>query len=179
MKLLLCGVDSRTCSSPDRVRKVKSISRDIIYTIFNGRVKTAKHITLGMTLKSITSSRKIVDLINKFGHCCSYNIIEELETEATHSACNTVNISPEDAILKPHLCTGVAYDNYDRFVETCTGKDSSHDTVGIFHRNVQTNDSCIPRESDDYTVPSASKKRRTFDALVPELRQYSKKTFIS
>lgn len=93
-----------------------------------------------MTLESITSSRKVIDLINKFGHCCSYNVIEELETEATFSACNTVNISPEDAILAPNLCTGVAFDNYNRFVETCTGKDSLQDTVGIFYQNVQTAD---------------------------------------
>lgn len=47
---------------------------------------------------------------------------------ATFSACDTINISPEDAVLAPNLCTGVAFDNYDGR----TGKDSLYDTVGIF-----------------------------------------------
>ncbi|KAK0176635.1 hypothetical protein PV328_000752 [Microctonus aethiopoides] len=36
MKLLLCGADSKTYSSPDRVAKIKSITQDIIDTVFNG-----------------------------------------------------------------------------------------------------------------------------------------------
>ncbi|XP_071649784.1 uncharacterized protein [Temnothorax longispinosus] len=71
MRNLLCGIDSRTQKSSDCARKVDSISQDIIYAIHHGRMKTSKHMTLGMTLKSITSSRKVVNLMNKFGH--SYN----------------------------------------------------------------------------------------------------------
>ncbi|CAH1961097.1 unnamed protein product [Acanthoscelides obtectus] len=128
-----------------------------------------------MTLKSITSSRKVINLINKFGHCCSYNVIEELETEATFSECNSVNISPEGAILTPNLCTGVAFDNCDRYVETCTGKDSLHETVGILYQNIQTDDDYTPRGSNDNVEPPVHKKRRTFDAIIPELSQYVKK----
>lgn len=29
--------------------------------------------------------------------------------------------------------TNIAYDNYDRFVETLCGKDTLHDTVGIIY----------------------------------------------
>ena len=94
-------------------------------------METSKHITLGVTLKAITSSRKVVDLINKLGHCCSYNTIEELETEATFFMSSKNNICPDDTTLLPDLCTGVAYDNLDRFIETCSDKDTLHDTVGI------------------------------------------------
>jgi len=31
--------------------------------------------------------------------------------------------------------TGVAFDNFDRFVETSSGKDTLHDTVGIIYQN--------------------------------------------
>lgn len=89
-----------------------------------------------MLLKSLTSSRKVVDVINKFGHCCSYNVTEELETEVTYSLCNKSNVCPEDTILSPKHCIGVAFDNYDRFVETCNGKVTLHDTVGILYQNV-------------------------------------------
>lgn len=51
----------------------------------NSNIKTAKHICLGIALKSLTSSRKVVDIMNHYEHCISYNAIEELETEATFS----------------------------------------------------------------------------------------------
>ncbi|GFW80338.1 uncharacterized protein TNCV_2944711 [Trichonephila clavipes] len=35
--------------------------------------------------------------------------------------------------------TGVAYDNFDRFVETTNGKDTLHDTVGIIYQNIEAN----------------------------------------
>ena len=112
-------------------------------------MKTSKHMTLGMTLKSIRSSRKVFDLMKKFGHCCSYNVVEELETEATSSACNAFNVSPEDALLAPYYCTGLAFDNYDRFVETTSDKDTLHDTVGIFYQHVSKVDSSALNQSRD------------------------------
>lgn len=179
LRNLLCGIDSRTQKSSDCARKIDSISQDIIYAVHHGKMKTSKHITLGMTLKSITSSRKVVDLMNKFGHCCSYNVVEELETEVTSSACNAFNVSPEDAILAPNYCTGVAFDNFDRFVETTSGKDTLHDTVGIFYQNISDIDSSVSSESRDSTndsqYQSAAKRRRTLDPIVPALQQYTKK----
>lgn len=179
MQNLLCGIDSRTLKSSDCARKVNSISQDIIYAIHHGRMKTSKHMTLGMTLKSITSSRKVVDLMNRFGHCCSYNVVEELETEATSSVCNAFNVSPEDAILVPNYCTGVAFDNFDRFVETTSGKDTLHDTVGIFYQNICEIDSSALNESQESIntekYQSAAKRRRSLDPIMPELQQYTKK----
>ena len=34
------------------------------------------------------------------------------------------------------LATGVAWDNWDRFVNTLTGKDTLHDTVGVCYQVV-------------------------------------------
>lgn len=176
MRNLLCGIDSRTQKSSDCTRKVDSISQDIIYAIHHGRMKISKHMTLGMTLKSITSNRKVVDLMNKFGHCCSYNVVEELETEATSSACNVLNVSREDALLAPNYCTGVAFDNFDRFVETTSGKDTLHDTVGIFYQNISEIDSSTLNESRDSTnrleYQSAAKRRRSLDPIVRKCARY-------
>ena len=34
----------------------------------------------------------------------------------------------------PEFNTGIAWDNFDRFVETKSGKDTLHDTVGIAYQ---------------------------------------------
>ncbi|GFS75832.1 hypothetical protein TNCV_4665081 [Trichonephila clavipes] len=92
--------------------------------------------SLGMTVKSLTSSRKKINILNRLGHCCNYNTLEELETEATISSVNRSQICPPDIIQSPSLSTGVAFDNFDRYVDTLTGKDTLHDTVGIIYQNV-------------------------------------------
>lgn len=138
IRTLICRKDSRTVKSFGCSRKVDSIAQDLVYAIHQGKLKTSKHITLGITMKSITSSRKVIDLLNKYGQCCSYNTIEELEAEATFSTLARSVICPEDIRLSPFYSTGVAFDNYDRFVETSSGKDTLHDTVGIIYQNVQT-----------------------------------------
>ncbi|GFW31675.1 uncharacterized protein TNCV_4683471 [Trichonephila clavipes] len=119
---------------------------------------------LGMTLKSLTSSRKIIDIINRYGHCISYQGIEELETETT-----------------------VAYDNFDCFVETTNGKDTLHDTVGIIYQNIEANtieESEIPQKlnmseasitNNENNLPHSTKKRRTFEAISTEEIPYPKK----
>ncbi|GFY14284.1 hypothetical protein TNCV_3614721 [Trichonephila clavipes] len=89
-----------------------------------------------MTVKSLTSSRKMINILNRLGHCCNYNTLEELETEATISSVNRSQIFPPDIMEIPSLSTGVAFDNCDRYVDTLTGKDTLHDTVRIIYQNV-------------------------------------------
>ena len=65
--------------------------------------------------------------------------------------------------LKPNLNTGIAFDNYDRYVETLTGKNTLHDTVGIAYQdiiepNAENGASCSnvelePSSEVDFTVP--------------------------
>ena len=36
-------------------------------------------------LKSITGSRKVIETLNRFGHCISYHTVESLETDLAMS----------------------------------------------------------------------------------------------
>ncbi|CAH2096461.1 unnamed protein product [Euphydryas editha] len=179
LQSVICGPDKRTRNSSNCLRKINSISQDVIYATHHGKIKTGKHITLAMVLKSITSSRKVIDIINRFGHCCSYNVAEELETEITYSLCKKRNVCPEDTILSPKYCTGVAFDNYDRYVETCNGKDTLHDTVGILYQNIIPDESTPIFESDNSNSNNdlylTVKRRRTLDVIAAELPAYTKK----
>ena len=37
-------------------------------------------------MKSLTGSRKVIEILNRFGHCISYHAVEEIETELTFKA---------------------------------------------------------------------------------------------
>lgn len=92
---------------------------------------------------------------------------------------------PADIIRRPNLCTGVAYDNFDRFVDTRSGKDTLHDTVGIIFQNVDYSETpdiavgprfvCQSEAVDSSTTQTSKKRRRKFDAISHELPAYIKK----
>ncbi|KAG8182251.1 hypothetical protein JTE90_024184 [Oedothorax gibbosus] len=126
---------------------------------------------------SLTSSRKIIDIIHRYGHCISYSAIEELETEATYTSVQKSESCPETIVKSPHLCTGVAFDNFDCFVETKSGKDTLHDTVGIIYQNIDLH---TPDESQFVNLPAANnemhlnsnkRRRRTFEAVTVDVRE--------
>lgn len=133
---LLAGSRSRRQKHAKTNRISNSLAEDAIFNVTSGRVKTTKHLTLGLSLKSLTSSRKVVEIINRYGHCCSYNLAEEIETEITSTSCQRSSRCPEGIIRTKGLHTGLAFDNFDRFVDTSSGKDTLHDTVGIIYQNV-------------------------------------------
>ncbi|GFW88474.1 hypothetical protein TNCV_3552441 [Trichonephila clavipes] len=75
----------------------------------------------------------MINILNRLGHCYNYNTLEEQETEATISSANHSQICPPDIIQSPSLITGVAFDNFDKYVETLIGEDTLHETVGIIY----------------------------------------------
>ncbi|GFX38014.1 hypothetical protein TNCV_3836131 [Trichonephila clavipes] len=132
-----------------------------------------------MTVKGLTSSRKMINILNRLGRCCNYNTLEELETEATISSVNRSQICPPDIIQSPSLSIGVAFDNIDRYVDTLslTEKDTLHDTVAIIYQNVsddydiELNSSSISGNLDILLPPT--KRRRTINEEIPELPSFN------
>ena len=112
-----------------------------MYAATSGDAKPAKH-HLGLVLKSLTGSKLVIELLNRLGHCSSYNVIEGIETELTFSANAPRQLTPHGMKLSKDLGLGVAFDNFDRFVETSSGMNNLHDTVGITYRitNCQLNE---------------------------------------
>ena len=93
-----------------------------------------KHVMLGIAMKSLTGSKKVLEMLNRYGHCISYHTAEEIETEMTFGTREANQVTPHGMIRNPQYGTGVAWDNFDRFVETESGKDTLHDTVGIVYQ---------------------------------------------
>lgn len=174
---LIAGSNRKRKNNQKCIRQIKSYCEDVVYGVYNGRVKTSKHIVLGMSLKSLTSSRKIIDIVHRYGHCISYPAVEELETEATYTSIQASSICPETIVKSPHLFTGVAFDNFDKFVETNNGKDTLHDTVGIIYQNIDldTPDESqlisLPAFNNETTLNSKKRRRRTFEAVIMDVQE--------
>ena len=147
--------------------------------LFMPPVGAMPNLMTGIAFKSLTGSRKIVDILNRLGHSVSYNTAEELETELTFASLENDRTTPAGMSLSPTLCTGVAFDNFDRFVETLSGKDTLHDTVGIAYQDISasaTNEataSDVGTEEIDFDI--SRKRRRKFESEGMDLEPYRKK----
>ena len=108
----------------------------MVFAAASGRRRPAKHLQIGMAIKSLTGRKKVVTMLNRLDHCINYNGTEELETELTYNCSNANQITPAGMSNEKSCSTGLAFDNYDRFTETLSGKDTLHDTVGIAYQTV-------------------------------------------
>lgn len=163
----------RSMNSTKKDKKIASLCNSIIFTMTNGSIKPSTCLTLALATKSITGSRKMINILNRMGFCVSYSLAEELETELAYGCSLQKRILPYGLLAdRPNLRTHIAFDNYDKYVETSTGKDTLHDTVGIVYQNVDpesTNEEAniapsVPIEIDhlDDNNNSTSRRRRKF-----------------
>ena len=125
-------------------RRVSSSVQDAIFNASNGRLKPRKHLLLGLGMKSLTGSRKILEILNHLGHCIGYHTSEELETDFALSLMEHPGVTPENISRQPGLVTGLAWDNFDSNLETLSGKGSLHDTFGICYQYVECKESENP-----------------------------------
>ena len=80
-------------------RRVLSIAQDIIHCASNARVKVPKHVSLAMTVHHLTTSKILITLLNRMGHCSSYDEIQSVDTSL---AMEVVAKSEEYGIVKSH-----------------------------------------------------------------------------
>lgn len=128
----------KTQKTPAKDIKISSICDSILYTMSNGLIKPSSCLSLGIATKSITGSRKMIEILNRMGFCINYNLVEEIETELAYGCSSSESMLPYGLKSNSTLQTHVAFDNFDKFVETSSGKDTLHDTVGIVYQNLDT-----------------------------------------
>ena len=76
-------------------------------------------------------SRKVIEVLHRLGHSISYSAVEEIEIELTFEGKKENHFIPQQMTMDSEAGVGLAFDNFHRFVETLSGKDIPHDTVGI------------------------------------------------
>jgi hypothetical protein len=172
---------SRDLSSAKVERYIEASAEDDIYKATSGRVKPAKHMLLAMGLKSLTGSRKILEIVNHFGHCVGYHTAEEYETQIATTILERNKVLPDGLQPQEGLCTGTAWDNYDESM--------FHDTQGICIQNEAPvlNDTAdpssieTPQDITTYKQSTTSKqpKKRSLDISKTDLEPVRKKVKIS
>ena len=142
-KILYTGSESGPCSSR-KTRLTNSSSADAIFACSGGKLIPGKHLSLGLALKSMTGSKSVVSLLNRFGHCIGDETVRRMDMSFEEAVNQNDTILPSHIQISPNLSTGLAWDNFDINIETLSGANTIHHTYGICYQNI------IPSENSQF-----------------------------
>ena len=116
------------CSNPSDERHVITIGQDIIHSASHARVKTPKHASLAMAVRHLTGSKQIVTILNRLGHCSSYEDIEVIDASLARETLAKADLygTVIPSNITPGAFVQVAGDNNDINEETLDGKKTTH-----------------------------------------------------
>ncbi|KAI8487179.1 hypothetical protein Bbelb_349770 [Branchiostoma belcheri] len=118
-----------------------------------------KHVGLGVSVRHMTGSKQLVQMLNRLGHCCSYDEVEVIDTslamEVIAKSENYGVVIPTN--ISPGAFIQVAADNNDFKEETLDGKKTTHATTIVVYQKQQFGPKPKPVVHADH-----SEKRRSF-----------------
>ncbi|CAH3175616.1 unnamed protein product [Porites evermanni] len=118
-------------------RQILSIAQDIIHCNSKGRVKLPKHTSLAICVHHLTTSKRLIELLNRMGHCVSYDEMRAVNT----SIAEDVLAKAEEfgtvipTVIKAGSFVQIAADNNDLNEETIDGKNTTHATTMVIYQN--------------------------------------------
>ena len=126
IQFLECFVKSPGREATKNVNRiVNSFASDFIESISGKKITNAKHLVLALELHNMTEQKNVIQILNKLGHCISYDLTCEIET----SQAQVSLIEQENNSILPILPTAdddiiITYfwvDNFDKIIESMTG----------------------------------------------------------
>lgn len=150
-----------TCKSQEDERRILMLGQDMVHTSTRTRLKTPKHVGLGITIHHLTGSKQLITLLNKMGHCCSYNDVEIINTGLAREI--SARSEQLGVIVPSNLSPGVflqfAADNNDLNEETLDGKRTTHATTIVGYQRKAFGPKLPLQSKADH-----SSKRRSLEA---------------
>ena len=64
---LVVGPYHRSHELASKIRRVESLAADTVFLVTNERKKPSKHLKLGLAVKSMTGSKKLIGMLNNRG----------------------------------------------------------------------------------------------------------------
>ena len=97
----------------------------------------------------MTESKKVLTLINCYGHCASSETVLRVDMSLESTLNNSDSLIPDGIETKPNLSTGIALDNLDINLETLPGADNIYHTYGICHQAIKETNETETEESSE------------------------------
>ena len=129
------GMLRENSKQPQTHRRIMSFAQDILFSSSKGAF-TPKHIALAITGKHLTGSKELIKILNRFGHCVSYDEVAKYETQCIEHL--LLDTSENEVALPSNISAGnfvqAAADNLDFSEETLDGKNTTHITTLVLYQ---------------------------------------------
>ena len=161
-QIMYTGSDSSNELTCKKERVINSTAADVVYACSNGKQLPGKHLSLGLTTKAMTGSRRTVTLLNRLGHCASNETVRRIEMGMESTIVANHSLVPSHIETREDLCTALAWDNFDINIETPSGADTIHHTYGICYQNIVESMDILPTESTSAVDLGEKRKIKEF-----------------
>lgn len=144
IRQIICPSDQPDVSSATRnqledERKVLSVAQDVIHSPSNSKVKLPKHISLAMAIHHLSGSKLLITLLNRMGHCSSYDEVQAVDNSLAMEV--TALVEQMGTIIPSNIIPGsfiqIAADNNDINEETLDGENTTHATTIVVYQREQ------------------------------------------
>ena len=147
------------------------IGQDIVHSGSHGKVKTPKHMALAMAVRHLTGSKQIIKILNRMGHCASYDTVEMIDTALAREI---LAKTEEEGVAKPsNIAPGgfiqFAADNNDIHEETLDGKQTTHATTLVVYQKGHFGAAPLQRVYADH---SQRKRSLTSEIIGPNIADF-------
>ena len=165
--------DEKLSLSDTNNRHVMSIAQDMLHVVSNGRMKTPKHVVLPLTVRNLTSSSQLVEMLNHFGHSLPNSVVQEVETAMaeTHIGLLEKGVIYTPPNIQPNVPVVMCWDNNDINEETLTGHGTIHCANGILIQR------SVPPGVDAASAPRIQqmkgKRKRSFSPQLSKILPYN------
>ena len=134
-------IASDPSNSTEKEKRISdSITSDMVYNVTKGYIKPAKHLQVGVGVKSITGSEKVGRMLHSLGHSISTTQEKEIITEIGCNILEKGHSVPDGIHREPGLATTIDFDNYDELVDSIfSDHEATHDVQGIVTQNRKPN----------------------------------------
>ena len=130
------------------------LGQDIVHTSTRCRIRTPKHVRLGITVHHLMGSKQLLILLNKIGHWGSYNDVELITTSLAREI--SAQSEQHGVIVPSNLSPGVfvqfATDNNDLSEDTLDGKHTTHATTRVAYQRKAFGTELPPQSLADHSL---------------------------
>ena len=109
-KIYYTGNANEQCSTK-KSDMTGASSTSAYFTCSGGTLTPAKHLSLGLILKSLTETKTIASLLNCFGHCASDETIRRIHLDLEKTLFKTKILVPSHIIRKSNLSASLSWEN--------------------------------------------------------------------
>jgi len=71
-----------------------------------------RHLLLGMSLRHLTGSADVLSIVNRYGHCQSYDKVLELDTALAAEVQRTESVLPSNISTTGNVVSHLCRDNF-------------------------------------------------------------------